>query len=87
MRSIATLKIMFPPIHKVNSSTIPSFSDTRITCKYQMLIIETFTPYMSTRYVSKVNSMIISEMKSSILNFKSGICNNDALCRCQVILQ
>lgn len=87
MRSIATLKIVFPPIQKVNSSTIPSFSDTRITWKYQILIIETFAPYTSTIYVRKVDSIIISQIKSWILNFKSGISNNDALCRCQVILQ
>jgi hypothetical protein len=68
MRSIATLKMVFPPIQKVNSSTIPSFSYTRITWKYQILIIDIFMPNTSTIYAGKVASMVIKSNK--IMDFK-----------------
>jgi hypothetical protein len=68
MRSIATLKMVFPPIQKVNSSRILSFSNTRITWKYQILTIETFRLYKSTIYADKVDSVIMQS--NEMMDFK-----------------
>jgi hypothetical protein len=76
IRSKATLKMVFPPRQKVNSSTIHNIlKRTELVRKGNniLIIVATSMLYEGITYTVKLGSLITKSNELSILNFKSGL--------------